>query len=520
MSLRALEYVRQLRGLTTAEKLVAVLIANRFNDQKHYAWPSNQQLADDAGLTVRAVKKITHRLAEAGILLIHFGGGRGRANEYRFPAMEDADSEEASVHKRVNHVSRKGEQGGEEKINARSPQQKPSPTEKDNSLNKGVGDSSFSHSLREELKSLGLSQQKIFLVLQKYSSEVILEKLAITRASHPTSPVGFFLSALRDDYKPSKPAVEVFEEPEQETRGRASVPGKVRTFLRKLDRYMDGGIAPGQVALLAAQTGRGKTQWLTNVAANNIDNGLRVAFFTAEMSFEEILQFILGKIAKLPFRYWEDPSPNEALACAKALVRDRLQVVYLDQNHQNIVSIRRSMSSMREKGFRPDLVCIDYVGRLKSPSGEAGVYEELLTLAQHEDVPIWTAAQINREGVGKGNKSVGAAHVAGGLEKLYDVDFAITVTQTDSMLAEHKMNFYVAKARHSDGTGARFNVYTDFGPGGPNACGIFSEIPIEDEVRAEDNASGTQAELYGTVDLEEMRVLLWELDFFLSGARG
>lgn len=45
-------------------------------------WPSRKRLADVTGLDPSSIKRATRRLMEAGVIRMHYGGGRGRLNAY------------------------------------------------------------------------------------------------------------------------------------------------------------------------------------------------------------------------------------------------------------------------------------------------------------------------------------------------------------------------------------------------------------------------------------------------------
>jgi plasmid replication initiation protein len=54
------------------------------------------------------------------------------------------------------------------------------------------------------LIELGITEKKVLDVLDKYDSEIIKEKLALTKEEERNNPSGFFLKALEHDYKSTK----------------------------------------------------------------------------------------------------------------------------------------------------------------------------------------------------------------------------------------------------------------------------------------------------------------------------
>jgi len=89
MSIEAINHVIGLRGLTPSEKCLALLLANRHNDDRGYAWPSIPRLAEEAGLTDRGTQRILRRLEAKGAIATEENkGGRGHTNQYTFPMLK------------------------------------------------------------------------------------------------------------------------------------------------------------------------------------------------------------------------------------------------------------------------------------------------------------------------------------------------------------------------------------------------------------------------------------------------
>lgn len=96
MALNALAHVREMRtapngqALTPTEKLVALIIADFFNAEHGYAWPSMIRLAADSMLGERQCRRTVRSLEAKGVIVVEVGGqadGRNVANRYRFPGI-------------------------------------------------------------------------------------------------------------------------------------------------------------------------------------------------------------------------------------------------------------------------------------------------------------------------------------------------------------------------------------------------------------------------------------------------
>jgi Helix-turn-helix domain len=81
------------RKLTAAALRVAIMIFQRINMQKGYAWPSQAYLASVTGTSKRSVIRAVNLLHERGWIERRRSTKRGRSNEYRlaFGKLDDGD---------------------------------------------------------------------------------------------------------------------------------------------------------------------------------------------------------------------------------------------------------------------------------------------------------------------------------------------------------------------------------------------------------------------------------------------
>ncbi|EHM01210.1 hypothetical protein HMPREF9946_02214 [Acetobacteraceae bacterium AT-5844] len=105
MSFPAIRWARSVRGISSTQKLVLMLLADTA-DESGEAWPSVDGLAADASLSDRAVQQALRDMAACGLLRVVAGGGRRRTSTY-FLSMETVNvtTERAKdVHRKRNDV--------------------------------------------------------------------------------------------------------------------------------------------------------------------------------------------------------------------------------------------------------------------------------------------------------------------------------------------------------------------------------------------------------------------------------
>lgn len=177
---------------------------------------------------------------------------------------------------------------------------------------------------------------------------------------------------------------------------------RVFTGFPKLDELM-GGLAPGNLFVVGAGTGRGKTAFAVNVLVNVARQGLPVSFFALEMTSNEVTRRILSVEGGLYLRKDMTPATKpEALAGAFERVSAMPIQISASQGF-NTASIEASFEHSRVNGFVPSLVVVDYL-QLMEASGAASNRQEqvaevsrgLKRLAMRYEVPIIVLSQLRR----------------------------------------------------------------------------------------------------------------------------
>jgi replicative DNA helicase len=216
----------------------------------------------------------------------------------------------------------------------------------------------------------------------------------------------------------------------------------------KLDRLLDGGPQLGDLGMIAAVPGVGKTNLLTHFALTGVMNYHRSLLLSLELTGAIIrrraiamLAGIEGEWLKHALRRWPDRevqrfqmvmSPGfelSSLLHVEGLVDKTYRPTILDTK---ITEWKRMVK--REHGTDEDcrLVCVDWLDqlaclaqdtRLDQYTQKANMNHYLKKMATKHNVVIWTATQGNKEAVGK--SIVRQDNVAGGFHKNDALDYYI-----------------------------------------------------------------------------------------------
>lgn len=170
----------------------------------------------------------------------------------------------------------------------------------------------------------------------------------------------------------------------------------------ELDKITQGGYGKGELVVFIASSGKGKSHLLVHAGVEALKLGKSVVHYTMELSEE-----FIGK------RY--DASNTgfkiDDLSSVKAEVFDMIKEVpgklLIKQYPAKVVStttIRNHLEKIISRGFKPDMIIVDYGDLLKPPGSKVQekrfnleeTFEDLRAIAIDYQVPVITASQTQR----------------------------------------------------------------------------------------------------------------------------
>lgn len=257
------------------------------------------------------------------------------------------------------------------------------------------------------------------------------------------------------------------EQAEELHRNGSEVTG-VSTGFRDLDRKL-AGLHPGNLIVVAARPGMGKSALAFNVAQNVALAGNTVALFTLEMSREEVVTRLLcskGRIdsQKLRTGRLTEADFTKLSNAAAALYK---QDIYVDDSPGlTVTEIRAKCRRLRRKPGL-DLVVVDYL-QLMNGSGQENRQQEiamisrsLKDLARELHVPIIAASQLNRGVEAREDKRprLGDLRESGAVEQ--DADVVMFIYRDEYYYpekVESKGVAEVAIAKHRQGSVGKIDM--------------------------------------------------------------
>ena len=209
--------------------------------------------------------------------------------------------------------------------------------------------------------------------------------------------------------------IEEFDERQRERKYRKEHPGefvRIQTGFKRLDKII-GGIELGELGLVLATTGKGKSIMLNQFAYAAVKFKYPVVYFALEMPARQVamrqdarwLGILYDKFKEYNF------GPSELRTIKKRLKRihdkwkQKLRIISMPLRKCNVNSIRDALDDLyQEEKFRPQMLLIDSgdhmqgTGRFESYRLEqASIYWDLKTLAEEDGYGIWSSTHAGRE---------------------------------------------------------------------------------------------------------------------------
>ena len=229
-------------------------------------------------------------------------------------------------------------------------------------------------------------------------------------------------------------AIERIEEIENRGTGLSGLP----TYFTDLDNYLSG-LQEGNLAVIASRPSMGKSSLALNIGTNVAKEGKVVAFFSLEMTKEELVQRVLFSEAKVTSGDARKGQlgPEKWSRVVEAASKVNNLPLYFDDAPVITVTDIRAKSRRLKSAKSLDLIIVDYLQLMQSSSGDnrqqeiAEISRNLKNLARELKVPILALSQLNRAAEAREDKRprLGDLRESGAIEQ--DADIVMMLYRDD-----------------------------------------------------------------------------------------
>ncbi|MDU7692921.1 MAG: replicative DNA helicase [Helicobacter sp.] len=181
-----------------------------------------------------------------------------------------------------------------------------------------------------------------------------------------------------------------------------SITGIATGFL-DLDTTISG-LNEGDLIILGARPGMGKTALSLNIAHNVLSQGYGVAIFSLEMSDEQLVQRMLSSASGIPLqniRIGDLRNDEMSIISEKLSTFAKFQLFIDDGSELNIAQIRSKLRKLKGKNPNVKVAIIDYLQLMRGNNRErhlevSEISRGLKILARELKMPIIALSQLNR----------------------------------------------------------------------------------------------------------------------------
>tara|TARA_R100000152_G_scaffold20334_2_gene13776 strand:+ start:827 stop:2137 length:1311 start_codon:yes stop_codon:yes gene_type:complete len=239
----------------------------------------------------------------------------------------------------------------------------------------------------------------------------------------------------------------------------------VSTGWDEIDEICKGGLGKGELGVVIAPTGAGKSMVLTHLGAQAVAAGKTVVHYTLELGDTVIGSRYDSCITGVPLK--DLYSFKEVIYDTVQEIKGRLIIKEYPTKSASTQTIKNHLEKLRQRGIEPDMIIVDY-GDLLRPvtthkehrNNLESIYEELRAVSQIYECPLWTASQTNRSGLNA--EVITMESISEAFNKCFVADFIFSVSRTVQDKNNNTGRVFVAKNRNGP-DGLVYPIFMDPG---------------------------------------------------------
>ena len=218
-----------------------------------------------------------------------------------------------------------------------------------------------------------------------------------------------------------------------------------------INDLMDGGLGPGELGVVVAPSGVGKTWILTALGADAVKRGLSVVHYSMELSEHYVgarYDTVFTQIPSSELKERKEDVKNKIQA-----LKGNLLIKYFPPKGVSVKKLQMHIEKMITLDNKPDLIIVDYADLLLSDSNktdstyaeQGGVYIDLRGMGGHLEIPVWTASQTNRSAID--SEVIEADKIADSYAKVMNADFIMSWSRKSKDKLNNTARAHIMKNR-------------------------------------------------------------------------
>jgi len=225
----------------------------------------------------------------------------------------------------------------------------------------------------------------------------------------------------------------------------------VTTGWELIDDICEGGLGQGELGVVIAPTGAGKSMALVHLGTQAIKSGKNVIHYTLELGSTVIASRYDSCMTGVPLK--ELPSFKDMIYDKVKNLGARLIIKEYPTKSASPQTIKNHLEKLRQRDISIDTIIVDYgdllrpcIIRKEKRHELETIYEDLRAIAQEYECPVWTASQTNRSGLNA--DVITMESISEAFNKCFVADFICTISRTMEDKTDNKGRMFVAKNRN------------------------------------------------------------------------
>ena len=224
----------------------------------------------------------------------------------------------------------------------------------------------------------------------------------------------------------------------------------ISTGWDEIDTLCRGGLGNGELGVVIAPTGAGKSMVLVHLGAQALLQGKTVVHYTLELQDTSIGIRYDSCITGVSLS--DMHSFKEMIYEKVQEVPGRLIIKEYPTKSASTQTLKNHIEKLKQRDIKVDMILVDYGDLLKPVTVTRekrhdleSIYEELRAIAQENKCPVWTASQTNRSGLNA--EVVTLESISEAYSKCFVADFICSVSRTIDDKNNNTGRMFVAKNR-------------------------------------------------------------------------
>ena len=225
----------------------------------------------------------------------------------------------------------------------------------------------------------------------------------------------------------------------------------IGTGWAEIDAITHQGLGEGELGVVIAPTGAGKSMALVHIGAQALKAGKNVVYYTLELSETVVGSRFDSCITNVPLNDLKDF--KEEIYEKVQMIEGQLIVKEYPTKSASCQTLKNHIEKLANRDFKPDMILVDYgdllrpISTLREKRHELEtIYEQLRAIAQTYNCCVWTASQTNRSGLNA--EVITMESISEAFNKCFVADFIFSISRTAEDKLANTGRIFVAKNRN------------------------------------------------------------------------